>query len=175
MPDRPQDLGFTGGGTRYVSIAASAALSDSTVETILDSVTFAANELKAGDVIEVIAAGIATATTSSDTITGKIKLGATIISAVVGPDGTNGDAWQLHAFITIRTDGASGTLVATSTVVNGAIGTATAKQYILASTAVVTTGTLVLAHTGTWSAASASDSARGDTFIVKIHRPATFN
>ena len=175
MPNRATDLGFTGGGCLYASIAASAALTNSTAETALDSVTIAANVLRAGDVIEVIAQGTATATTSSDTILAKIKLGSTIIAATITPDASNADCWMLHAWITIRTDGPSGTLVATAMTANGVIASATFTQYILASTAVDTTAALALSHTGTWSAQSSSDSCRGDSFIVNIHRPVTFN
>lgn len=175
MPNRAQDLGQLGSGTLFASIAASTALTNSTVETTLDSVVIAANVLKAGDVLHIVAQGTATATTSSDTILGKVKIGSTILAATITPDATNADVWMMDVWVTIRTDGASGTLVATAMCTNGIVASATMTPYILASTAVDTTAALTVAHTGTWSAQSSSDSCRGDTFIVQIHRPATFN
>lgn len=175
MPNRPPDLALKGGGTEYVSIAASSALSNSTTETTLDSRAIVANALKAGDVIEVTAQGIATATNSTDTLTIKIKVGSSVACATAAVDVADNDVWFLHTFITIRTDGGSGTLVAAGIAQVGVEGTATMRIDILASTAVDTTAAQTVAVTGTWSVASASNSCRNDTFIVKIHKPANFD
>ena len=67
MPNRAPDLGLKGGGTEYASIAASSAVTNTTTETTMDSRAVAANVLKAGDVVEVFAQGIATSTNATDT------------------------------------------------------------------------------------------------------------
>jgi hypothetical protein len=175
MPNRFTDLAAKGGGTEYVSIAASAALTNSTTETTLDTRTIAANFLKAGDVVEIIGQGIATATNANDTLTIKIKLGGTVVCATAAVDVADNDVWFLHTFVTIRTDGASGTMVASGIQQVGVEGTATMRMDIVASSAVDTTGTLAAILTATWSAASAGNSCRNDAFIVKIHRPGAFD
>jgi|SRR3990167_6201412 len=173
MPNRAPDYALKGGGLAYASVAASAALTNSTTETTLDSHAFAAGELKAGDVVEVMASGIATATNSTDTLTVKLKFGTTVILATAALDATDNDTWFLHAYVTIRTDGASGTFVSTGSTNIGVEGTATHRNDIVASTAIDTTAALTFAVTGTWSAASASDSCRNDHFLVWVHKPRT--
>ena len=175
MPNRPQDLALKGGGCLYSSIAASAALTNSTTETTLDSVSVAADVLKAGDVLEIFAGGIATATNLTDTLTVKIKIGTSILLASEVVDVADNDIWVLHAHVTIRTDGSSGTLVAHGHTNLGVNGTATTRADALASATVDTTAAQTVACTGTWSVASASNSCRNDQFVVKLHRPATFN
>jgi carbon monoxide dehydrogenase subunit G len=155
------------GGLAAVALAASSALSDTTDETTLSSVSFTAHELSDGTVIEFEAQGVATATNGTDTLTVKVKLGSTVIASTGAVDVANNDIWHLRGRIVIRTDGATGTLVATGTQILGAEG-ATVKSFKLASTAVDTTGALTLAVTGTWSVASASNSCRNDVFVVRL-------
>lgn len=175
MPNRPTDLALKGGGLLYASIAASAALTNSTTETAMDSYTIAADVLKAGDVLEIFAQGTATATNSTDTLNVKVKIGSSILGATDALDVADDAIWVLHIFVTIRTDGASGTLVAGGYVNIGVNGTTTTKMDILASTAVDTTATQAVTCTGTWSVANAGNSCRNDNFVVKLHRPATFD
>lgn len=171
MANRPPDLALKGSGCRYVSKAASSAVTNTTTETTMDSFAIPAGELAAGDVIEVIAQGIATATNGTDTLTIKLKIGSSVFCATAAVDVADNDTWYLHAHVTIRTDGASGTLVGSGIWNLGVEGTATTRGDILASTAVDTTAAQTVACTATWSAASASDSCRNDAMIIKIHHP----
>lgn len=148
-------------------VAASTALTNSVTETILGTHSFAANELKAGDVIRVRAQGIATATNSTDTLTFKLKLGATVIVTTGAVDVANNDIGYIDFDIVIRTAGAAGTMVGTGAVALGVEGTVTAKPAKLASAAVDTTAALDLTVTGTWSVANAGNSCRLDVLNVR--------
>ena len=175
MPSRKPDLARKGGGCRYSSIAASAALSNSTTETTLDSKALQADELSAGDVIEFYAQGIATATNSTDTLQVKVKFGTTVIAQTAAVDVADNDVWVIQGFMTVRTDGASGTFVSAAFVQLGVEATATARMDIVASTAIDTTAALTFAVTGTWSVASASNSCRNDQFYFHVLRPYAFD
>lgn len=156
---------------RYVSVAASAAITNSSDETAFDkSVTIPANYLKAGDVIRVRLQAIATATNSTDTLTLKLKLGSTVVAATAAVDVANNDIGYMDVDIVIRTIGASGTMVAAGVQGLGVEGTVTAKPVKLASTTVDTTAALTLSVTGTWSAVSSGDSVRLDVLDVQLIR-----
>ena len=175
MPNRAQDLALKGGGTFYTSIAASAALTNTVTETALDSVSIGADTLKAGDVVHIVAQGIATATNSTDTLTIKVKFGTVVLTATAAVDVADNDVWFTNTYVTIRTQGASGTFVSAGHNTLGVEGTATARTDIVASTAIDTTAAQTCQITGTWSVASASNSCRNDQFIVEILRPASFD
>ena len=175
MPNRPTDLALKGGGLYYSSAVASAALTNSTTATAMDSVALPADTLKAGDVVEFFAQGIATATNSTDTLQVQVKIGSSVLADTDALDVADNAIWVIHGSLTIRTDGPSGTLVAGGFVNIGVNGTTTTKMDILASTAVDTTAAQTLSVVGTWSVASASNSCRNDQFTVQIHRPATFD
>jgi hypothetical protein len=155
----------------YAAVAASAAITNSTAQTAFDkAVTIPANTLKPGDVIRVRAQGIATATNSTDTLTATLRLGATDIVATPAVDVANNDVFVIDADIVIRTNGATGTLVAAGLVALGAAGTATARAAYKASTAVDTTADLSVNVTGTWSVANAGNSVRLDVLDVQVIR-----
>ena len=175
MPNRTTDLALKGGGCLYSSIAASTALTNSTTATAMDSYTIAADVLRAGDVLEFFAQGIATATNSTDTLQVQVKIGSSVLADTDALDVADNAVWVIWGHLTIRTDGPSGTLVAGGFVNIGVNGTTTTKMDILASTAVDTTATQAVTVVGTWSVASASNSCRNDLFVLKLHRPATFD
>jgi hypothetical protein len=175
MPNRTTDLSRKGGGCLYTSIVASAALTNTTTATAMDSYTIPADVLKAGDVLEFFAQGIATATNSTDTLQVQVKIGSSVLADTDALDVADNGIWVIHGFVTIRTDGPSGTLVAGGYVDIGVNGTTTVKMDILASTAVDTTAALAVTVVGTWSVASASNSCRNDQFVLKLHRPVTFD
>jgi hypothetical protein len=155
----------------YTSVAASAAVTNTTTETAFDkSYTFAANALKAGDVIRVRAQVIATATNSTDTLTLKLLIGTTTVVATAAVDVANNDIGYIDALIVIRTAGASGTLVATGIQGLGVEATATGKPFKLASTAVDTTAAQAITVSATWSVANAGNSCRLDVLNVEILR-----
>ncbi len=158
-------------GVLYRNVAASAAVTTTTTETLFDkSYTIPANSLRVGDILTVRAQAIATATNSTDTLTLKLYLGGltgTAICTTGAIDVANGDIGYINATIVIRTIGASGTFVATGVQSLGVPGTVTAKPFLLGSTAIDTTATKVLGVSATWSTNNAGNSARLDVFEVE--------
>jgi len=153
---------------RYASVAASAAVSNTTTETAFDkSHTIKANTFKVGDVLRVRAQVIATATNGTDTLNLKLKIGSTVIAATGAIDVANNDIGYIDALIVVRTIGASGTMVATGVQGLGAEGTVTAKPFKLASAALDTTADQTITVSATWSVASSSDSCRLDVLAVE--------
>lgn len=162
------------GGMVYRAVAASAALTASSTETLVGSLSIPANTLVAGSVIKFRFQGIATATNSSDTLTIKAYIGGLAGTAVLtgtATDATNNDIFTGEGMIVIRTAGANGTLVAvgSSNIVPAATGVAVPVYQITASTAVDTTAAQVVGVSAKWSTTSASNSCRLDIFCVEIY------
>ncbi len=158
-------------GMVYTGVAASAAISNTTTQTAFDkSFSFPASSLRAGDVIRVVAQGIATSTNSTDTLTPTLRIAGT--DAIVGPavDVANNDVFVIQADIVIRTIGASGTFVAAGIVGLGATATGTGRVAYKASTTIDTTAAVAIDVTATWSVASASNSVRLDVLDVQLLR-----
>jgi hypothetical protein len=136
--------------------------------------TIAANTLKVGDIIRIRAHGTVTSSNSTDTFTAKLKIGPsttavgslTAIATTTALDATNSDTFVIDTFIIIRTITASGTLVANTLMVYGVDGTTTVRGSQLASTAIDCTVANKLDLSGTFSASSASNSARLESFTV---------
>lgn len=155
----------------YSSVAASAAISNTTTETAFDkSVSIPADTLKAGDVIRVRLQAVATATNGTDTLDVQLRLGTTDILATGAVDVANGDIAFIDADITIRTIGAGGTMVAAGHTAIGVPGTVTAKPKFMASTAIDTTAAISVNASATWSVANAGNSVRLDVMNVQIIR-----
>lgn len=154
-----------------VALAASAAITGTQeAATAFDKkATIPANTLKAGTVIHVVAQGIHTATTGTETHDMLLKLGSVTIASKTGIDPANNDLFRFEAWITVRDIGATGHVVATGTTSFGASGTATAVAFLLASTAIDTTAALDVSVTiDRQAAATDADSARLDVFLVEI-------
>lgn len=152
----------------YNNLAASAAVTNTSAETAFDkSVTLPVNELQPGDEIEFFAQGIATATNATDTLNIKLLIGSTVLMATGAVDVANNDIFRIHGRLKVRTDGASGTLVAEGEVAIGAAGTVTMKAQFLASTAIDTTATQAITVSATWSVANAGNSCRLDELTVR--------
>jgi hypothetical protein len=150
--------------------SAGSALTNSTVETILATTTIHGADLVAGDVIRVVAQGIATATNSTDTLTVKLYVGTEQIATTGAVDVANSDIWHISADVVIRIAGASGHLAGCGTVALGAVGTVTAKPFVLADAAEDVSADIPVKVTGTWGAASSGDSCRNDVFNVQVIR-----
>lgn len=161
-------------GVLYKNTAASAAVTNTTTETLFDkSYTLPANALLAGDVIEIDAQAIATATNSTDTLNLKLYIGGiagTNIAATGAVDVANNDVGIIKATLVIRTIGASGTFVAEGYTSLGVGGTVTAKAFLLGSTAIDTTASKVIGVSATWSVANAGNSCRLDVLTVTLKR-----
>jgi hypothetical protein len=147
--------------------AASAALTNTTTTTAFASYAIPANTLDAGDVIRIRAQGIQTAVNSTNTLTVKLTIGSTTIVTTAAVNAAANDEFYLDTTITIRTNGASGTLVAASQQSFGTPGTATLSPSLLGSTAIDTTVAETIAVQGTFSVASSGNSARLDTLTIE--------
>lgn len=158
----------------YTNTAASAAVTNSTVETLFDkSYSIPAKSLRAGQLIKIRFQGIATATNSTDTLAVKLYIGGltgTVLLSLAATDVANNDVFDGEYELIIRTDGASGTMVGCGTFksIPAAEGTATYKDDILASTAIDTTAAQVIGVSATWSVANAGNSVRLDFLRVEI-------
>lgn len=155
------------------TIANSTAHSDSTDEATLDSYTFTGTELAAQDVIEVSAKVVATATNGTDTLAVRLLVGTEEICTTGAVDVANSDVAMIHAKITLRAVGSSGSVSAHGYTSLGASGTVTAKVFAKAAASEDLSGSVSVSIRADWSAASASNSCRLEDFVVIHHRIAT--
>ena len=169
------DFGI-GGGEVFSAIVASTVLTNTTVATKYDqNYTFPVRSLHAGDTIRMTGEISIPSGNSTDTLATDIMLGTQVIVTLAAFDPTNGggDIIDFTCNIEIRTDGASGTMVAWGQFEKNVNGTTTVVEWQLASTAIDTTAVQQAAIRGTWSVASASDQSRLDAFnIVRINTTA---
>lgn len=157
----------------YTATAASTAVTNTTDETLFDTnVSLPPDTLRVGSVVRIRAQGIATATNSTDTLTIVLYIGGLAGTALVSlpaTDVADNDTWLIDCTVTIRTQGASGTLVATGTyTAPGAAGTPTVRHAFVASTAIDTTVAQVIGCGADWSVADAGNSCRQDVFVVDL-------
>lgn len=163
----------------HSAVAASALITNTTAETVFSTGTFTipANYLEAGDVILVTAAGTCPSTNGADTLIIRIRIGGvagTIIAQSPTIDVADNDDFVAYAQATVRTAGASGTLVgcalgqgpdAPSTV-------ALAWGFAGAQAALNTTAGQAAVCTAQWSAGSTADQVRLDVFTVTVQKAA---
>jgi predicted RecA/RadA family phage recombinase len=160
-------------GLLYGQVAAATVITNTAVETAFDKTyTIKGNRLRPGDVIRVKGKVAIPSGNGANTLTLKLYLGATVVAATAAVDVTDGggDVGYFDAEIVIRTNGAGGTVVATGLQGLGVPGTATARLFELASTAIDTTADQIVKITATWSAASAANQARQDILDVEVLR-----
>lgn len=155
----------------YAAVAASTAITGATETATLFSPQFSvpAGALEAGSVLRIRAQGIHTATTDAETHTIALKLGSITIASVAAVDPANDDMFYFDAIVVIRTAGASGTLVATGTLMAAAATAAgDAAPFLLASTAIDTTAAhIVGVEIDRQASATDGDSARLDILVVE--------
>lgn len=151
------------------SVAASTAINTTAVEAAFDvTASIPASTLKVGDRIRIRALVLVASVNATPTLRVKLKIGSTILidTAAVAVLG-NGIA-LIDAEVTVRTIGASGTLVSSGTYGIGAVATANAQPYWLGSTAVDTTAAQAITVTATWSASHASNSCTLEQLNVDL-------
>lgn len=152
----------------YSSVAASANITNTSAETAFDiSYTIPANTLKAGDVLQIRAFGLAPTTNSTDTLIIKVKIGTSILVTSATVDVADADMFVADCTLSVRTAGASGTTVASGLIVLGVPITATTRGGSLASATLDTTATQAITVTATWSVASTSNIVRLDQLAVQ--------
>lgn len=154
------------GGLAYAATSATT-LTSSTSETTLGSYTIPANTLKAGTSLRFRAAVRVTGNAAADTITFKGKLGSTALFTSAAVAMVANDIAIVEGHITSRAAPGASAAVASNTRATVTVGgTAAAVGSVPAPSNFATNGALVLALTGQWSAASASDIAICDQFDV---------
>jgi len=157
------------GGLAYVQTAVSAAVTNTTTETDFDkSYTIPADTLKAGSLLRIKGWGTTTASNSTDTLQIKLIFGSATILTTAAVDQADDDIWSFSAEVVVRTVGASGTFVGHVVYQDpDAAGTAR-KEIEINSTALDTTGTLVVKASATWSVADSGNSCRSEQLTVEI-------
>ncbi len=161
------------GGTSllYANVADSAEVENTVTETAFDkSKTINGAELRAGDVLEVIARAHVVDNNSTDTLTLKLYVGTEEIVTTGAVDVADNDIGFIHAFIQIRTTGGSGTLNAVGTVALGVPGTVTAKPFRKDEATEDISGDVALTVQATWSVAHADNEVELENLIVLRHR-----
>lgn len=158
--------------TAYSNTAASSAVSNTASETAFSlAYSVPANSLVPGEVIDIFWQGIATATNGTDTLAIKVYIGGTsgtLLFTHAATDVADNNVFSGWYKLIVRTVGASGTVVGFGhgKSVPAAEGTMTAKDDILASTAIDTTAAQSITVSATWSNASSSNSCRLDVLHV---------
>jgi hypothetical protein len=156
----------------YGSIAASTTVSNTVSTEQFYDVTYSvpANTLRDGDVLRIRGHVVVSAVASTDTLTVKVYLGAALLLATLALDSTASDVVMFDILVKVRTDGASGTIVANGMRANGPVATATFTPYVLASTALDTTVANIIRASSTWSATSATCTSALQDLSVELLR-----
>lgn len=162
--------------TALASVADSASVTNTTTETAFDktAVIHGAN-LRAGDVIEVVARAFCVATNGTDTLNLKLYLGTEEIAATGAVDVANSDIGYIHAFIVVRTTGASATVSASGVVALGVPGTVTAKPFRKDAATEDLSAATTISVKATWSVANAGNDVILEDLIAVHHPAATPN
>ena len=155
-----------------VSPAASAALTNSTTETVLKSHLFPAGFWQVGKVVKARCC-VRTITLDEDdapVLVVLLRLGAAALTGTdLGGQATldraNDDIAVLDIELVCRTAGSEGVIVGSVLVAKDAPGTVAGGSVVVVSALDLTAATY-LGITGQWSAASASDSAIADYLLV---------
>ena len=169
-PANPSGTQYGIGAIIGASVAASTAITGATeTETNFSTtVTIPANALQAGSVLHIVAMGKYTATTGAETHDLKLKIGSTAIVTLSTINPANDDYFRFDVWVTVRTAGGSGTMVAVGQAMGaGASGTGTSVNVALDSTAIDTTAAQTVAVAiDRQASATDGDSARLDMLTV---------
>lgn len=154
------------------------AVANTTTETILmPNLTLPANYMQDGRLLRVRVQG-KLSTTGTPTMTFKLRwggVGGTVIcqsAALTQGSGVTNIIFDLEFFIQVRANGSAGTVVAIGVANVGSMTTVTnlmcsAGASVPAAVTVDLTADTALAITGTWSAASASNTITGMQFAIE--------
>ncbi len=163
------------GGLANRTTAASAAITNTTTETAFSTgvYTIPANTLKMGSQIRISLWGSIPSSFTTDTITLRVRLGAAGVAGQVvlftsAVDTANGNIFFVNITISVRTAGASGTMVAGGSWGMGNNNVDTVRINNMASAAINTTLARDLTCTGQWNFANAANQIILDGFSVWI-------
>ncbi|HMV57846.1 MAG TPA: hypothetical protein PK472_01225 [Pseudomonadota bacterium] len=159
----PQSIGD---GAVYVRVTAGSSHTNTVAETTLDSYAIPAYRItKAGTRIHVVASGRCSATHATDTLVVKLYWGATAIAATPTLDVADGDIWHIDEWITVRTAGATGTLLASG---DATIGASSQAAGAVEVTAVDFTAANTIYVKATWSVADPGNIEAIQQMFVEI-------
>jgi hypothetical protein len=154
-----------------VAVADGTALTNSTTETTLGSVSIPAKYVQqAGQTFDIQARVDVTSGNGTDTLTLKAYIGSTLIGETVAVDVTNGggDIGVFNLSLVARVAGSSGKAYAAGFAGLGVPATATSRVTgTVGEASVDWTAAQTIAIKGTWSAASASNSCKLTMLTVK--------
>lgn len=163
----------TGRGTRKrprgYTTADGSALTNTTAETTLDTLTVPANAVKAvGDELVLEGSINVTSGNSTDTLAAKVKLGSlTLSTSGAGDVANSGDVLHWRVVLLFRAVGASGKAVVKQASFNysgGALAATSAQGEL----SIDTTASQAAAIRGTWSNASSSNSCKSQAMSYAI-------
>lgn len=148
---------------RQVVTANGTAVTNTVAETVMSTFTIPAGALKQGRVIDFVAGFIATSTNATDTFRYRIRMGGVagaVIADTTAIDLANNDVGCIMGHITIREDGAAGSIVGAAQ----SILKTTATPNLLDATALDLSLAQTLVLTCQQSVASAANSTRTTLF-----------
>lgn len=156
----------------YNSVAESAEHENTTDAANFDkSFSIPANLLKAGDAIRIRGHVTVNDNNGTDTLTLLLKFGSVTVVASAALDVADSDVFYFDALVTVRTIGATGTIVANGVTAYDAAGTDTEpNNFVLAETSIDTTAAIVVAVNADWSAAHADNEASLTMLTVELNR-----
>ena len=164
-----KDVTDGGSGLVYASPSLSTAYASSDAKTIFDrSHTIPKNTLRVGDRIIVEATIAAIGVTSTPTLTLETQIGTVVMRTTGAVTVAANDVGRFRVFGTITAIGASGAIYCNGESVLGVPGTKVPSSFHTASQTLDTTGDLIVGVYGTWSANSASNTARLTDISVSI-------
>ena len=156
------------GGNIHTKITSST-LTNTTTETTLATHTMPANTLKAGTTVRIRGAVRVTGNAAADTLLFKLRLGGTAIVTTTASAMVANDIARFDLMITSRAAPSAASAVAAEGEVTISVGgTHGTKGYVYAPVDYATNGALAVDLRGTWSAASASDIAICESFVVDV-------
>ncbi len=163
--------------TAPAAITVAQTVANTATETVLGSITLAANELVAGTTLRITADGLAS-TTVTPTITFRIRIGATVLAgnivvpwaALTTASGIVNQPFRIDALVTLRTAGATGAIIGNGVILNPSTFSATTSSFAnqSATVAVDTTASRILGLTAQWSVASASNTLTLHNLLIQV-------
>jgi hypothetical protein len=157
-------------------IAQGTEVENTTTEGALASHTFAANSLQVGKTYLITGSGIVNDNNSTDTITPRLRFGAstapasnTAVAAGAAVDAADADVGSFICFMTVRAVGTAGSVVfhgSMSEMDAAAAATTPMHGFSTVVGSLDTTAPLYFQHSVEWSVAHADNEAASDSFIV---------
>ncbi len=160
-----------------VGVVGSIAVASATIENTSgakdfnQTISIPANRLQVGDVIHVQASVRVLDNNSTDTLTVILDVGGISVATSGAVDVADDDFGVFDVYITVRTVGAGGTMVAAGMVILDAEGTALVST-TLPSSALDTTAAVSVKLTANWAVVHADNQVRQEQLFVEVLRAA---